>query len=268
MGENPKNPGVANKANWTFSNGQRTWQEPMDLVETLKLVFEERGHQIHADGGILLELDSQLSFRPLLVSMEPQYPTGAKTTTTIEIKHPSRIHSPVFDFQHAVGSNLEESLGKGFRQWFDSDFAVLCEAVREQAKDSMELRFPPGDCPERRVTFGPVLHMREKEPALDSPTEEHPFCPCCLFTKSLDAFQPLLRSPGFYAIRLFASRDEHGKLLADCRVNGLDHPEGKRALIQYAKKWQTAGVEFRKQYVLIQDVSSAPPPWVTQSGTP
>ncbi|WZB63440.1 hypothetical protein WJ970_11385 [Achromobacter xylosoxidans] len=76
------------------------------------------------------------------------------------------------------------------------------------------------------MVLGPVAHYAESPaPAQD---EEHPFCPCCLFTNSLDAFHGILRDGGYAAIRLYAARDANGEISADCRVNGEDYPTGSR----------------------------------------
>ena len=244
-GENPANPGIGSVANWTFSNGQRTWQEPMNLLITLEQLLNERGRKVRVEGGIVVDLEAQLSLRPLLSSMQPAQ-NGARTSTTIEIKHPTRILSPVFEYQHSAGSNLEESLGAGFRQWYDSDFVTLVDGMREQADDCMEM-----SAGERRITLGPLIHGRQ----LDIPPDDcdHPPCPCCLFNRTRDAYESLITASGFYALRLYAALDQHGRPIADCRLNGEDYPAGKKALIEYARTWKRAGVESRKQYVLIQN---------------
>ena len=43
-----------------------------------------------------------------------------------------------------------------------------------------------------------------------------------------------------------------GRIEADCRVNGVDRPEGAAALVRYAQTWPDRGFEYRKQYVCIQ----------------
>ena len=64
----------------------------------------------------------------------------------------------------------------------------------------------------------------------------------------------LIKSDHFYGLRLFACRDENDDAMADCRVNGEDWEEGKEALCAYVNTWPQAGVEFRKQYVVVQSV--------------
>ena len=258
-GENPANPGVVAEAKWTFNDGRRTWEEPMDLIKTLAAVLEDRGHGVLADGPVLIDRDSQLSFRPLMESMEPVHENGVRTTTTIEIKHPFRIAQPVFEFQHSSGPNLEASIRDGFGQWYDCDFIALRDAIREDPIDCQEIYFPveaEGRAGQRRVTLGPVLHYQEQEPSSNRMDNDHCFCPCCLFTNSIDAFRPLLASGGFHALRLFAMRNAIGHIDADCRVNGEDYDPGKQSLIRYATNWMPAGVEFRKQYVVIQNIPS------------
>jgi hypothetical protein len=178
--------------------------------------------------------------------MQPGQQSGTSTSTTIEIKHPTLILSPVFEYQHSAGPNLDGSLTAGFRQWYDSDFVTLMDAVREKAEDCMELSDS-----QRRIILGPLIHGCQ----LDIPRDdsEHPPCPCCMFTKTKEAYRSLMASSGFYALRLYAARDPHGRPIADCRLNGEDFPAGKKSLIEYARTWKPAGVESRKQYVLIQD---------------
>jgi hypothetical protein len=88
--------------------------------------------------------------------------------------------------------------------------------------------------------------------------EGHPFCPCCLLTNSFEAFRSLIEDDGFYGLRLFAARGGDDKPMADCRVNGDDWEEGAQALRAYANLWRPAGIEFRKQYVVLQSVEPSP----------
>jgi len=103
----------------------------------------------------------------------------------------------------------------------------------------------------RRVVLGPISHM-VSSPAKNE-KEEHPFCPCCLFTKAGDIWKEKISDSGFYGIRLFAMRLADGSAGADCRVNGEDWAVGKTALTEYVKSWPNQGVEFRKQYIIIQN---------------
>ena len=245
-GENPANPGIGSVANWTFSDGKRTWQEPMNLLLTLERLLTERGRAVRMEGPTIVDLESQLSLRPLLQAMQPVHQKGVHTSTTIEIKHPTLILSPIFEYQHSAGPNIEDSAMAGFRQWYDSDFITMRDAVRDKAVDCMELSENG-----RRITVGPLIHGCQLSIPRDE--SEHPLCPCCMFTRTKSAYQSLLSAPGFYALRLYAARDPHGNPVADCRLNGEDYPAGKKELLEYVRTWKSAGLESRKQYVLIQD---------------
>ena len=84
------------------------------------------------------------------------------------------------------------------------------------------------------------------------------FCECCPFTRSMEAFEPLIKSQENYAIRIFASRDDEGETDADCRVNGEDWDGALESLKNYAATWQGSGMMFRKQYIIIRN---APDDW-------
>jgi hypothetical protein len=177
----------------------------------------------------------------------------------MEVSCPGVIPPGVFEFQHSYGQDPETSIVSGFQDWMSLDLPVFLDALSPAPNhcSAINLDFPAeGGTPprSRRGMLGPVGHYAEK-PATE--TEEHPFCRCCLLTKSLEAFKDKVSSEGFFAIRLYAARDPEDGASADCRVNGLDYEPGKAALIKYAATWPARGIEFRKQYVIIQ---SRPPP--------
>jgi len=59
---------------------------------------------------------------------------------------------------------------------------------------------------------------------------------------------------------LFAMRNSQGHAEADCRVNGEEFEPGKLALRKYVETWPEAGIEFRKQYVVIQNIPAGAEP--------
>ena len=135
------------------------------------------------------------------------------------------------------------------------DLPVLLDALRSKPENCtiLEFEIPAKDgvpAQKRRVVLGPVSHLVTR-PA-EGEAEEHPFCPCCLFTRSGEVLKPKILDGRFYGVRLFAMRGQDGAPGADCRLNGEDWEPGKNALIEYVKSWPDRGVEFRKQYVIIQ----------------
>jgi len=259
IGENPANPGFSARGQMGLSNSGRSRQEKLDCPAALRQVLEKHGHAVRADGDVIVEQESGLALRALLAGFEPIQPVGIKTTTTIEIRHPVKIPEPIFEYQHSSGDSAQESISKGFEQWYALDFAPLTDAMRADPRNClvMKLDFIQGEWAgmKRRVVLGPVGHFRQHA-VQEKPREgsdEHPFCRCCLFTRCLDAFKAKVESRGFYALRLYAVRGPDGAADADCRINGEDFDPGKDALKRYVGTWPAAGVEFRKQYVIVQD---------------
>ena len=66
--------------------------------------------------------------------------------------------------------------------------------------------------------------------------------------------KPRVFDDRFYGIRFFAARNSDGVAEADCRINGEDWPPGKEALRAYVAKWPDLGFEFRKQFVIVQNL--------------
>jgi len=178
-----------------------------------------------------------------------------RTCTRIYASHASYIPQGLSEYQHAMGATESEAVHEGLRTWAKMDLLVLQDAIREQPLNCTVIEMNTSAESEedknfRQVILGPVAHLASM-PA-PKKKEEHPFCPCCLFTESMPAFHDLLQTSDFIGIRLFASRDNEGKLAADCRVNGEDFLPAVEHLKQYAEKWPERGLEFRKQYVVIK----------------
>ena len=265
------NPGGSPAGHLRFEdeNGE-TYLEPFDLVETLAEILTALGQRAHVyDNGWIEIGDDGLFAFPQLVEFTELDGGTIRTASTIQCNHPQLFPQGLFEYQHATGENFDASIKRGLDQWARTDLMALLDAARPEPEHCMSMRMEFGGengapLRKRRVVFGPVAHFGRAEQAeaagacaVDGDEDSHDFCPCCLFTNSLDAFQPLLDAQGVFALRLFASRDnENGECQADCRVNGEDWPQGLDGLRAYAAAWPTAPgqtLEFRKQYVVVQD---------------
>jgi len=192
-----------------------------------------------------------------------------RTCTRIYVSHADYFPQGLSEYQHAMGASEVLAMTEGFRTWARMDLLALLDATREFPKDctviemnvASETEVAAGKAVYRQVILGPVAHLA----TLPAPKrkEEHPFCPCCLFTESMPAFHELLQTNQFLGVRLFASRDNEGKLAADCRVNGEDFLAATEHLQHYAEKWPQRGLEFRKQYVVIRSSERSVNPGAT-----
>ncbi|HDS1650071.1 DUF6348 family protein [Stenotrophomonas sp. TWI169] len=228
------------------------------LLPLLQQVLQDAGIASRVDGGALV-LDSGLRLTPHAMAAHARDNGGWQTSTVIEAQHPTLFADGLFEYQHANGADEQASLLSGFQAWVRVDLATLQTAVGAddaQGLPMMGLTYPAGDDGKehgRTVVLGPLAHYRAQEVEVATCSEDdHGSCPCCLFTRSMDAFDELLKARQFLAIRLFASRDADGLCEADCRVNGHDFAPALPLLRAYAASWPQAGLEFRKQYVVIR----------------
>jgi len=250
--KSPGNPGHEVRVALALTDGAKNWIERVDLVACLTECLRTGGYSFAIEKS-WVRLESGLVLQPGFVSFR-QIPQGVQTLTTVEVCQPAQTDAGVFEFQHSTGQDPRQSIAKGFEGWMQLDLPVFIDALRPKPERCtfMDFDFPAqGTKParKRRVVFGPVSHLVSR--AAEGPVD-HPFCPCCLFTRSLDAMNQLVQEDRFCGLRLFASCDQDGIIGADCRLNGNDWPLGKTALIAYAKTWPDCGVEFRKQYVILQ----------------
>lgn len=229
------------------------------LLPLLHQVLLGRDIACTVDGHELV-LDSGLRLSPHAISADPRENGGWQISSVIEARHPALFADGLFEYQHAAGDSQEEATLSGFENWVRVDLATLQAAIG--ADDAPELQMltlrygaeETGTPLARAVVLGPLAHYRS-EPANDAAAcseGDHGSCPCCLFTQSLEAFNELLKTRQFLGIRLFASRDADGQCEADCRVNGHDFPAALPLLRAYAARWPQAGLEFRKQYVVVR----------------
>ena len=256
----PRKPETYGHAlNVQFQKDERTWSEELDLVEILFGVFQEQGYKTVKREHSVFDPETGFILTPEVLSLDPAEDV-AQTCSIITITHPELIEGEIFEYQHSAGEDLLQSFRTGFEMWEQTDYAVLKEVGKARPDELPQfMDMTRDDGVKRRVLFGPVAHMVDDPQAHEAASQcnsdgDHPFCPCCLFTNSIETFKGLVDSNDFCALRLFASRDEHGQASADCRVNGHDDKAGIRALAHYATTWPEAGFEFRKQYVIIYSV--------------
>lgn len=235
-----------------FFKGPPAPEPPLPLRLLLEAVQASDPHarlvdgQVHLSHGITLGVEHIETFR---------FDNGkVRTATVTTAKHPTLFAEGLVEFQHAMGADESTAISNGFRSWTQMDLVTLLDAVQADPAHCavMEITLPASDqAPEavRQIVLGPIARYGAQPMDAD---EEHPFCPCCLFTRSLEAFMPVLRAEQFLGVRLFASRADDGSFSADCRINGNDYPDALPALIEYAGQWQGNDTEFRKQYVIIR----------------
>jgi hypothetical protein len=250
------NPGQHVRVSVNFSNAERTWTEPVDVLKSMSAVLES-GSYSHSVRASWIELDSGFIIQPRFLSLRPVAKGGAQTVTTVEVSHPGGIPSGIFEFQHSAGDDAGQSITKGFETWMQCDLPVFLDSMEHKPKHCTLLEFEmPGTETtgprKRRIVLGPVAHLvtRSAEKPKD---EKHPFCPCCLFTNTVAVLKQRVSDDQFYGIRFFATRNPDGAPEADCRLNGEGWQPGKAALIAYVDSWPDLGFEFRKQFVIVQN---------------
>ncbi|MEX8192415.1 DUF6348 family protein [Comamonas guangdongensis] len=232
---------------------------PLSLQGLLTHTLSELGIKSRHEGE-RIALDDGLQLVPFELKTEARSNGSWSTSTVIEVHHPL-IQDALFEYQHSAGSSLLESLRSGFRSWARMDLVTLQQAVQDELEcPSLGMGYTDaqtGTEYRRQVVLGPMAHYRQypPEPSATQADDEagHDFCPCCLFTNSMDAFTDALQGREFVGVRLYAARDADGQVSADCRINGEDFPAALQHLEDYARSWPQAGLEFRKQYVVIRN---------------
>src|SRR5690349_2923617 len=82
-------PRMGTKIKLALKNAQRSWEEHADLVQLLSNMLESNGHAIapHDDG--VLHKASGIVFHPDLCDLQLCEPSGMRTATIVEARHPA-----------------------------------------------------------------------------------------------------------------------------------------------------------------------------------
>jgi len=79
----PSNPGKGFKGSIAFTNGERSWVEPFNLVGLLASSLAKLDHQVHEEESWLVLENSAFTLLPQIVEFKPSNGGGVQTTTTI-----------------------------------------------------------------------------------------------------------------------------------------------------------------------------------------
>lgn len=251
------NPGIDWCVVFESEDGEHDLE--LDVAAVLMSALKSAGIAAERTEG-RIALEDGLVLQPMFLEAQP-LGERVQTVTTLQSNHADLLPDGLFEYQHAVGLDLNHAVLTGFEQWIAIDLATLRGALQAQPDGMLTMNFDLADGRRRRAVFGPFAHYcaHKAEPGSAAAEEAESFCPCCLFTRSLDGMQALLERRDNLGLRLFAARDADGQALADCRVNGIDCPEGAGALRAYVAEWPALeGYQFRKQYVILHDIPSEP----------
>ena len=216
------------------------------VLSAEKIAFTVQPAYLRLESGICLTITA--------IEQKPLAEQRVKTCTSIFAWHPQYFAEGMSEYQHALGSDESAAMTEGIQNWVRMDLLTLIDAVADYPQHCTVIELNTASAEQqqqryRQVILGPVAHLASLP---EKKKEEHPFCPCCLFTESMPAFHDLLQTERFLGVRLFASRDQQGQAAADCRVNGEDFAAALPLLTAYVEKWPQRGLEFRKQLIVVR----------------
>lgn len=242
----------------------QVWQatpHQADLADSLSHALKAATitHQNESDGLILA---NGLQIKLQAHESQQINPQKWRVSVRIQVRHPSAFVNILGDYQHALGANEAAALVEAWQQWLTQDYPVLDDLTKAQPvsctlidlSTQADSAVTQTSHLKRQVLLGPVAHLKSKETEI---IEEHPFCPCCFFTASLQSLHELLQESTCYGIRFFVARDANGKISMDCRVNGEPFAAAQPLLEDYAASWPDRGLEFRKQFIVIRNWDGA-----------
>src|SRR6187549_2306483 len=102
-------------------------QEEVDLIQILSTVLFDMNRHHTADAKTIVDSESGVSFRPGVVSFQPNDDLSINLSTTIEIAHPKLAAHPFFEYQHSRGQTAVIAAQEGFKSWAEVDLPVVLD---------------------------------------------------------------------------------------------------------------------------------------------
>lgn len=223
----------------------------------LQQVLQDVGIVSCVDGNVLL-LDSGLCLILYVMVVYVCDNGGWQIFIVVESQYSWLFVDGLFEYQYVNGIDEQVLLLVGFQGWVWVDLVILQIVIGVEDVQGllmMGLIYLVGDDGQEYeciVVLGLLVYYCEYEVDVSSCSEDdYGFCLCCLFIRSMDVFDELLKVCLFLVICLFVLCDVDGLCEVDCWVNGYDFVVVLFLLCVYVVSWLQVGLEFCKQYVVI-----------------
>ena len=240
----------------------------LSIAYVLYEILEKKGWNVellngqYEDEKWIYVKDNGYYLFPLLIALSHDEDNGFKISATIQIHHKEIFPEGIFEYVYPQkqATDLTDGLFDLFKTWVDLDWETLADCLNLKNSKYMSVEIELKDVV-KHIFYGSVLSYpnvdaeKLKAKGIDPDPYIDEFCPCCLFTNSMEAFDDQIKdTEKNYAIRLFAMKDANGEIKADCRINGEEYPQAEEYLKKYASTWKDCDIiKFRKQYVIIRN---------------
>ena len=240
----------------------------LSIAYVLYEILEKKGWNVellngqYKDEKWIYVKDNGYYLFPLLIALSHDEDNGFKISATIQIHHKEIFPEGIFEYVYPQkqATDLTDGLFDLFKTWVDLDWETLADCLNLKNSKYMSVEIELKDVV-KHIFYGSVLSYpnvdaeKLKAKGIDPDPYIDEFCPCCLFTNSMEAFDDQIKdTEKNYAVRLFAMKDVNGEIKADCRINGEEYPQAEEYLKKYASTWKDCDIiKFRKQYVIIRN---------------
>lgn len=189
-----------------------------------------------------------------------KFSTQASTDQTILIQvhglHPKFTEGDFVEFAFGLGKDVEEATDRAASHWVNNEFVVLHAYLcgNDPGVKVMETVSQTGsDQHGWDILLGPVQCMNDSTVAgAPELNEENLFDMYACLRNSMAAY---LWQEQFLYVKCFALKSSNGNIEVDCRLNGVEWPEGKEDIRAFANTWEfPGGFHSRKQFFIMHPV--------------
>lgn len=228
-------------------NRKKNIPESIDpLKETLNCLQKGLEHSEIQEGCVLLPAE-QLSIRPGVKDVKDGF-----AALYFEVLHPT-FEEPFFDMSAGVGATTVEAICKAVAGFLFSGFC----GARHCANKEYERELTSTFCGVERhwdVSESCIAHLG------DTDTQEHPATVHYwdLIAEKLPAH---LGNRKHYLVKVYASKQQNGEVICECRVNNVVSAELTEAITAFANTWKsgTSLISQKQLFILTQRESKVMP---------
>lgn len=225
----------------------------MNINNSILKVFETFGYSLELSDEAVAFLPLNLKISGELEHLDDSNPETVSSRLIIKVRHEKFFPHGIFEYSYGFGKDAAEAIEHAIFRWIELDFNafhdLLCESkavFREGNKLELVSISTNGGILGWEVVLTDIIHLESETQKVKINQDE-------IYLDMLDLITgSLLCEKGVYGIKYFAMQDESGNIQLDCRLNGIDWEEGRRALGNYVLNWGIQNeLHWRKQYVLI-----------------
>lgn len=230
-----------------FFNRKKTVLEPQNPIQEVLDCLHKGLEHSEIEGGCVVLPAEQLTIRPGVNNVKDGF-----AALYFEVLHPT-FEEPFFDMSAGVGETIVDAIRKAVTDFLFSSFCGVRHCVDEEYERELTSTFV-GTEQRWDVSESCIAHLG----GTDAPAHPPQGGYWSLIAEKLPAH---LGNRRHYWVKVYASKQQNGEVICECRVNNVVSAELTAAITAFVETWEdcTALVSDKQLFILTQRENTITP---------